>query len=56
MSTVDPVGAKGQLAYVPDDPKLFDTLTVWEHLDFVAATYRLKDWETLRDSCWIVSS
>ena len=44
--TVDPVGAKGQLAYVPDDPKLFDTLTVWEHLDFVAATYRLKDWET----------
>ena len=42
---IDPVGAKGQLAYVPDDPKLFDTLTVWEHLDFVAAAYRLNDWQ-----------
>jgi ABC-2 type transport system ATP-binding protein len=41
----DPVGAKSQLAYVPDDPKLFDTLTVWEHLDFVAAAFRLGDWE-----------
>ena len=27
----DPVAAKRQLAYVPDDPKLFDALTVWEH-------------------------
>src|ERR1700761_8594243 len=32
----DPVGAKSQLAYVPDDPKLFDSLTIWEHLEFVA--------------------
>ena len=40
----DPVGAKSLLAYVPDDPKLFDTLSVWEHLEFVAATYRLSDW------------
>jgi ABC-2 type transport system ATP-binding protein len=36
--------AKSQIAYVPDDPKLFDTLTVWEHLQFVAAAYRVKDW------------
>ncbi|HWE92871.1 MAG TPA: ABC transporter ATP-binding protein [Tepidisphaeraceae bacterium] len=41
----DPVGAKSQLAYVPDDPKLFDTLTVWEHLEFVAAAYRLTQWQ-----------
>ncbi|MDB5289520.1 MAG: ABC-type multidrug transport system, ATPase component [Phycisphaerales bacterium] len=41
----DPVGAKGELAYVPDDPKLFDTLTVWEHLEFVAAAYRLSQWQ-----------
>lgn len=40
-----PVLAKGQLAYVPDDPKLFDTLTVWEHLEFVSAAYRLADWQ-----------
>ena len=41
----DPVGAKSQLAYVPDDPKLFDTLTVWEHLEFTAAAYRIGDWK-----------
>src|SRR6059058_5196346 len=38
----EPVAAKAALAYVPDDPKLFDQLTVWEHLRFVAAAYRLK--------------
>lgn len=41
----DPIAAKMRLAYVPDDPKLFDTLTVWEHLDFVAAAYRVADWK-----------
>lgn len=40
----DPIAAKRKLAYVPDDPKLFDTLTVWEHLEFVAAAYRVSDW------------
>ncbi len=40
----DPVGAKSLLAYVPDDPKLFDTLTVWEHLEFIASAYRISDW------------
>ena len=33
------------LAYVPDDPKLFDSLTVWEHLQFMAAAYRVKDFQ-----------
>lgn len=37
----EPVAAKRQLAYVPDDPKLFDALTVAEHLDFTAAAYRV---------------
>ncbi len=41
----EPVAAKKQLAYVPDDPKLFDTLTVWEHLEFVAAAYRVDDFD-----------
>jgi len=40
----DPVAAKRELAYVPDDPKLFDTLTVWEHLEFIAAAYRVADY------------
>jgi ABC-2 type transport system ATP-binding protein len=41
----DPAEAKAALAYVPDEPKLFDQLTVWEHLRFIASTYRLgPDW------------
>ncbi len=39
----DPVAAKRELAYIPDDPKLFDTLTVWEHLEFIASAYRVRD-------------
>jgi ABC-2 type transport system ATP-binding protein len=42
----DPVAAKRQLAYVPDEPKLFDTLTVWEHLVFVASAYAIADFES----------
>jgi ABC-2 type transport system ATP-binding protein len=41
----DPVGAKRALAYVPDDPKLFEALTVWEHLRFVASAYRVERFE-----------
>jgi ABC-2 type transport system ATP-binding protein len=39
----EPVAAKAALAYVPDDPQLFDRLTVWEHFRFIAAAYRLGD-------------
>ncbi len=41
----NPVAAKQRLAYVPDDPKLFDALTVWEHLQFAAAAYRIPNFE-----------
>ena len=40
----EPVPAKRQLAYVPDDPRLFEALTVWEHLEFIAAAYRVGPW------------
>lgn len=40
-----PVEAKRCLGYVPDDPHLFDTLTVWEHLAFTAAVYRIANFE-----------
>jgi len=40
----EPVAAKSVLAYVPDDPKLFDQLTIWEHFRFIASAYRLIDW------------
>jgi ABC-2 type transport system ATP-binding protein len=39
-----PVAAKAALAYVPDDPRLFDHLTVWEHLRFMAEVYRVPAW------------
>src|SRR3954469_2827101 len=42
----EPVAAKSKLAYVPDDPRLFEQLTVWEHFTFVAKAYRLSDWVT----------
>lgn len=42
----DPIGAKRRLAYVPDDPKLFDTLTVYEHLRLFASIYAVDDWES----------
>jgi ABC-2 type transport system ATP-binding protein len=39
----DPVAAKSALAFIPDEPHLFDYLTVEEHLRFVARLYRLGD-------------
>ena len=35
----DPVAAKRALAFVPDEPRLFDYLTVKEHLNLVARLY-----------------
>lgn len=45
-----PVAAKRRLAYVPDDPKLFDTLTVEEHLEFMASAYDVRDWRPKADA------
>lgn len=45
----DPVNAKKRLAYIPDDPKLFDILTVFEHLQFIAMAYRVEAWEAKAD-------
>jgi ABC-2 type transport system ATP-binding protein len=39
----DPLGAKGRLAFIPDEPHLFDYLTVGEHLEFVARLYNVAD-------------
>jgi ABC-2 type transport system ATP-binding protein len=38
-----PVEAKRRLAFVPDEPQLFDYLTVEEHLRFVARLYGVAD-------------
>jgi ABC-2 type transport system ATP-binding protein len=39
----DPVAAKQALAFIPDEPHLFEYLTVEEHLRFVGRLYRVDD-------------
>ncbi len=39
----DPIGAKRQMAFIPDEPRLFDYLTVWQHMNFVARLYGVAD-------------
>src|SRR5690349_15626403 len=39
----DPVPAKRALAFVPDEPQLFEYLTVDDHLRFVARLYGVAD-------------
>ncbi|HVW20111.1 MAG TPA: ABC transporter ATP-binding protein [Opitutaceae bacterium] len=39
----DPVAAKRKLAFFPDEPRLFDYLTVRQHLAFIARVYGVRD-------------
>src|SRR5690349_9462092 len=39
----DPVAAKSALAFIPDEPHLFEYLTVEEHLRFVGRLYGIAD-------------
>ncbi|MCX7773992.1 MAG: ABC transporter ATP-binding protein [Clostridia bacterium] len=39
------VEAKRVFGYIPEAPALYDSLSVWEHLEFIARAYGLKDWE-----------
>src|SRR5262245_3382737 len=41
----EPIQAKRQLAFFPDEPRLFDYLTVNQHLAFVARLYGVPDHE-----------
>ena len=43
------IAAKHSLGYIPDDPRLFDTLTVWEHLAFTAAAYGVANFEPIAE-------
>jgi ABC-2 type transport system ATP-binding protein len=45
--TKDPVAAKRQLAFFSDEPRLFDYLTVRQHLAFVARIYGVTDHEEI---------
>lgn len=45
--------AKRNLGYIPEAPVLYDMLTTWEHMEFIARAYSLDNWkdyaETLFD-------
>jgi ABC-2 type transport system ATP-binding protein len=41
----DPVAAKRHLAFIPDEPHLFEHLSAAEHLEFVARLYGVEDAE-----------
>lgn len=40
-AATEPLELKRRLAYVPDDPPLFDDLTVQQHLDLIGQIYRV---------------
>lgn len=37
--------AKRELGYIPEIPALYDMLTVWEHMEFIARAYSLSNWK-----------
>ena len=39
------IPAKRYLGYIPEVPSLYDMLTVWEHMEFIARAYSLEDWK-----------
>lgn len=43
----DPIAAKRALAFFPDEPRLFEYLTVRQHLNFVARIYGVRDHEAI---------
>jgi ABC-2 type transport system ATP-binding protein len=45
----DPIAAKRALAFFPDEPRLFDYLTVRQHLKFVSRIYGIANHEALAE-------
>lgn len=39
------IPAKRVLGYIPEIPALYDLLTVWEHMEFIARAYSLEHWK-----------
>jgi ABC-2 type transport system ATP-binding protein len=44
-----PIEAKRQLAFFSDEPRLFDYLTVWQHLVFTARVYQVEDYAPIAE-------
>ena len=43
----NPIAAKRQLAFFSDEPRLFEYLTVWQHLVFTARIYQVADFQDI---------
>src|SRR5262245_1170771 len=43
----NPIAAKRQLAFFSDEPRLFEYLTVWQHLVFTARIYQVADYQEI---------
>ena len=43
----DPIAAKRELAFLTDEPRLFDYLTVQQHLNFTARIYQVNNYEVI---------
>ena len=41
--TEDPLGCKKEIAYIPDNPDLYDYMTGQKYLDFIADVFRVSD-------------
>lgn len=41
----DPIEAKKRIGFMPDEPRLFEHLTLWEHLQFIARIYTVPDFD-----------
>lgn len=39
------IEAKSKFSYIPEVPELYEMLTVWEHIKFIAYAYKVSDWE-----------
>jgi ABC-2 type transport system ATP-binding protein len=46
----EPLAAKQNLAFMPDEPRLFNYLTVKEHLQFTARIYGVRDFRAISES------
>ena len=41
--------ARAATSVIPDDPVLYDDLSVWEHIEYVARMHHTVDWESYAD-------
>lgn len=39
------LAAKKEFGYIPEMPALYEMLTVWEHMEFIARAYSLEHWK-----------